>query len=148
MFNVSIMNGKFPEAWKIAQVTPIFKNGEAIERSNYRPMSVLHFLSKLFEKFAFDQLYRYLDKNNILPPSKSGFRTLHSTVSSLLKQTDDWYSTLDDIVLVGVVFVDLKKASTPSTTHFCAVSLNNVEFKKRSFNGSIHTFQKGSNIIE
>ena len=121
IFNASIMNGKFPEAWKIARVTPIFKYGETTERSNYRPISVLPLLSKLFEKLAFDQLYRYLNKNNLLSLSQSGFRTLHSTVSSLLKDTDDWYSTLDDSELVGVVFVDLKKAfDTVSHSLLCS----------------------------
>ena len=66
MFNVSIMNGKFPDAWKIARITPIFKNGETTERSNYRPISVFPIRSKLFEKLAFDRLYRYLNKNNLL----------------------------------------------------------------------------------
>ena len=110
MFNVSIIFWKFKGAWKIARVTQIFKNSETAERSNYRPISVLSILSKLFEKLGFDQLYRYLNRNNLLSPSQSGFKTLHSTVSSLLKETDDWYSTLDDSELVDVVFVDLKKA--------------------------------------
>ena len=64
----------------------------------------------LFERLVFNQLYQHLNTNDLLAPSQSGFRTLHSTATALLRCTDDWYSGLDVGKYVGVIFVDLKRA--------------------------------------
>ena len=50
MFNTSLETSQFPDSWKVARVTPIFKGGDKTEKSNYRPISVLPVISKLFEK--------------------------------------------------------------------------------------------------
>ena len=64
----------------------------------------------MFEKLVSNQLYKYLDHNGLLSPSQSGFRRLHSTVTCLLKNSDYWYTELDSGQIVGMVFVDVKKA--------------------------------------
>ena len=110
LFNTSIETSLFPDLWKVARVTPIFKAGDRANKSNYRPISVLPVISRLFEKLIYNQLYQFLNENGLLAPEQSGFRALHSTVSSLLKNTDDWYSGIDLGKLVGIVYVDLKKA--------------------------------------
>ena len=61
IFNLSIATGVFPDSWKIARVSPIFKNGQTDDQSNYRPISVLPVLSRIFEKLIFNQFYKYLD---------------------------------------------------------------------------------------
>ena len=83
---------------------------EKTEKSNYRPISVLPVISRLFEKIVYDQLYQHMEKNNLFSSDQSGFLRLHSTLTCLLKNTDDWYSGLDLGQLVGLVFIDLKKA--------------------------------------
>ena len=110
MFNTSLETSQFPDCWKNARITPIFKEGDRTERSNYRLISVLPVISRLFEKLVFDQLYEYLVRNNLIHPGQSGFLKLHSTLTCLLKNTDDWYSGLDTGQLMGTVFIDLKKA--------------------------------------
>ena len=72
IFNLSIATGVFPDSWKIARVVPIFKSGQANERSNYRPISVLPCVSRVFEKIIYNQLYDYLDRNKLLFPSSLG----------------------------------------------------------------------------
>ena len=62
IFNLSINTGKFPDCWKTSCVAPILKSGEHDDRSNYRPISVLPVVSRLFEKLIYDQLYNHLDK--------------------------------------------------------------------------------------
>ena len=57
-----------------------------------------------------DQLYHCMNENGHFSPVQSGFLHLHSTATSLLKSTDDWYNGMDLGRLVGVVFIDLKKA--------------------------------------
>ena len=73
-------------------------------------MSVLPVVLRLYERLVFNQLYQHLSKNDLLAPSQSRFRTLHSTATALLKRTNDLYSGLDVGKYVGVIFIDLKKA--------------------------------------
>ena len=110
MFNTSIETSQFPNLWKLARITPIFKGGDRSDKSNYRPISILPVMSRLFEKLIADQLYQYMNENDMFSSNQSGFRRLHSTLTCLLKNTDDWYSGLDLGKLVGLVFIDLKKA--------------------------------------
>ena len=110
LFNIAIETSTFPDSWKIARVTPIFKEGEKCVRSNYCPISVLPVMARLFEKLVFDQLSQYLDENGCLSPDQSGSRALHSTVTSLLRCTDNWYNGLDTVQMTGLIFIDLKKA--------------------------------------
>ena len=110
IFNFSIFSGSFPDSWKIARVAPIFKGGQRDDRSNYRPISVLPVVSRLFEKLIYDQLYHYLDKNRYLGSHQSGFRSLHSVVTCLLKATNDWYLDIDRGKYTAMIFIDLKKA--------------------------------------
>ena len=65
---------------------------------------------KIFEKIIFDQLYAYLNDNNLLSQCQSGFRPLCSTLTALLEATSDWRVNVDNELLNGVVFIDLKKA--------------------------------------
>ena len=110
LFNTSLETGIFPDIWKISRVAPIYKEGDKSEKSNYRPISVLPVISRLFERLLYDQLYQHLNSNNLLPKEQSGFRKLHSTLTCLIKSTDEWYSALDNGQLVGLVLIDLKKA--------------------------------------
>ena len=69
----------------------IFKGGSKSNPGTYRPISIIPVIAKIFfEKIIFDQLYEYLNTNEILTPCQSGFRSLHSTVTALLQATSDW----------------------------------------------------------
>lgn len=57
-----------------------------------------------------DQLYGYLDSNNLLHTCQSGFRSFHSTLTALLEATSDWSMNIDNGLVNGVVFIDVKKA--------------------------------------
>ena len=65
LFNTSIETSQLPDSWKVARITPIFKDGDKTEKSNYRPISVLSVISKLFEKLVFNQLYQYMKENGV-----------------------------------------------------------------------------------
>ena len=110
LFNTSLETSIFPDLWKIARVAPIYKEGDKGEKSNYRPISVLPVISRLFERLVYNQLYQHLNSNSLLANEQSGFRTLHPTLTCLLKNTDDWYSGLENGQLVGLLLIDLKKA--------------------------------------
>ena len=117
IFNTAISTEFFPDEWKLARATPIFKNGKTSDFKNYRPISTIPVVAKVFEKVIYDQLYKFLNDNKLLSNCQSGFRSLHSTVTALLKATDDWRLNIDNSLINGVVFLDLKKAFD-SANHF------------------------------
>ena len=110
IFNKIISTGIFPTDWKLAKVTPIFKKGKKDEMNNYRPIPVISVVAKIFEKLIFEQLYEYLNNNNLISASQSGFRTLHSTLTALIETVDNWSINIDNGLLNGVIFINLKKA--------------------------------------
>ena len=110
IYNCSLATGIFPDDWKVARISPIYKSGDKQECGNYRPISVLSVAAKVFEKLMSDQLNGYLRKENILTKSQSGFRKGHSTTSSLLSTTNSWLINMDSGLINGVLFLDLKKA--------------------------------------
>ena len=69
IFNKTISTSIFPTDWKLARVTPIFKKGKKDDMNNYRPISVISVVAKIFEKFTFEQLYEYLNNNNLISVS-------------------------------------------------------------------------------
>ena len=101
------------------------KGNDRRDMGNYRPISILPIISKVFEKEVFQQLYHYLKANSILSKFQSGFRPLHSTVSALIQMCDDWSDSMDKGKLTGVVFLDIRKAFD-SVDH--SILLEKVQF--------------------
>ena len=110
IFNVSLQRAIFPNDWKLAKVTPIFKEGNKADCGNYRPISVISAVAKLFEKLVYRQLSSFLRLNGILVEQQSGFRHQHSTQTALLTSTNEWLFNMDRGLLSGILFLDLKKA--------------------------------------
>ena len=110
LFNKPQMSGIFPDDWKCARVTPLFKQGESSDLNNYRPISVISVAAKVFKRIVYDQLYNLLSSEEIISKQQSGFRSLHSTVTALLEATDSWAFNIDRGYVNAVVFLDLKKA--------------------------------------
>ena len=92
------------------QVSPIFKNGSKTDLNNYRLTSVIPAVAKIFEKISYDQLYNYLNVNDLLTSCQSGFCSLLSTLTALLEASNNWCVNVDKGLLNGVIFIDLKKA--------------------------------------
>ena len=102
--------GKRPKEWKLARVTPIFKDGCKCSVNNYRPISVLPVTLKVLERAVHDQLYSFLVSQGLLTQEQSGFRKLHSTTSALTHFLDQIQQDIDGGRCCGVLFLDLKKA--------------------------------------
>ena len=117
IFNQSLVTGIFPSDWKMAKVSPIFKNGSKSDLNNYRPISVIPTVAKIFEKIIYDQLYQYLNENGLLNSGQSGFRSLHSTLTALLETNDSWCVNIDRSLLYGVIVIGLKKAFDTINDH-------------------------------
>ena len=108
--NHSINNSVFPNKWKEAKVTPVYKNGSHEEVNNYRPISILPVMSKVLEKHVHDSLSEFLGEFDLLHKTQSGFRSQHSCETALVNMIDSWLDAIDKGKMIGVVLVDFKKA--------------------------------------
>ena len=95
IFNTSFVQGKVPDALKIARVVPILKKGDPSIFSNYRPISVLTSISKLLEKLVYKRIITFLDSNNILHDNQFGFRKHRSTEHALQFLTHKLYEAVE-----------------------------------------------------
>jgi hypothetical protein len=108
LFNKCILNSIFPTELKCANVYPVYKKDNPMIKKNYRPVSVLTSISKVFEKLVAQQLCDF--ENCILHPYIAAFRKQYSCQSVLLKLTEEWRAALDKGKYVGTVLMDLSKA--------------------------------------
>ena len=108
--NLSINLSSFPTHCKIAKLKPIYKKGSKSDPANYRPISLLPLISKVIEKVIHDQMQNYLDKNKILYPYQSGFRSKYSTNSALTYLTNFVSEGFDKGIYTGMILIDLQKA--------------------------------------
>ena len=110
IFNTSLKTGIFPDALKVAKITPIYKTGDKTLLNNYRPISVLSVFSKILEKIFYTRLIKHLNSYKILNESQYGFRQNRSTAMALIDLVDHITSALDENKYTLGVFIDLKKA--------------------------------------
>ena len=106
----SIQSGVFPRDLKIARITPIHKEGPFTDPSNYRPISSLFYLSKIYEKFFSQRLMKFCNKYSIISAKQFGFQRGISTSDALLSLTEDIYSALDERLHFLAAIIDVKKA--------------------------------------
>ena len=88
----------------------IYKEGEPTDLSNYRPISLLPTISKIFERIIHIQLQEYFNSNNLLAEQQYGFRPNHSTEYAAVKLVDHISNTMDGHKIPGTIFIDLSKA--------------------------------------
>ena len=96
LFNDSVSEGIFPECFKTAKIIPIFKSSYSNSTVSYRHISMLAFLSKIFEKLMSARLEdSYLKSNNILCTNQFGFPKNSNTSNAIIEFLDYVYSSLD-----------------------------------------------------
>ena len=110
MINLSLQQGIFPKELKIANVLPLFKANDTSVLNNYRPVSLLCVLSKVYEKVMYNRLIRFLEYFNILFENQFGFRKLHSSYMALMVLTDKLIKSLEKGEFVIGVYLDFSKA--------------------------------------
>jgi hypothetical protein len=110
IINQSIKMSIFPAPLKIAKIIPIHKKDDMKLFDNYRPISILPSVSKVFERVIYNQIYNYFDINNLFHPSQYGFRSKHSTELALIELVQKIINSMDNNELPLHIFLDLSKA--------------------------------------
>ena len=108
LINLSIRTSNLPENLKRAQLAPLHKKNDPMEKSNFQPVSVLTTISKLYEKVLSEQLSLYFD--DIFDQYLCAFRKGHGCQTTLLRPLEDWRGALDRNEYVAAVLMDLSKA--------------------------------------
>ena len=110
IINQSLFTGKFPDKLKVAKVIPLFKKDDKLVMDNYRPVSLLTSVSKVFEKVAHRQLSNYFTNNSLFYKSQYGFRAEHSTEYASLELIDRVIDSFENKLTPISIFMDLSKA--------------------------------------
>ena len=111
IINLSFSTGIYPNNLKIAKIIPVFKNkGSNLQCNNYRPISLLSNINKIFEKLMYTRLYNFLDIHNCIYNLQFGFREKHSTNHALFSITEKIREALDNNNFACGIFIDLQKA--------------------------------------
>ena len=110
IINLSLKTGVFPESLKIAKVIPIFKQGCRLLCNNYRPISILSALSKIFEKCVLNQITFYFILEGLFTDNQYGFRRGRTTTDCLVDLIEEITVALDQGEYALSIFLDLSKA--------------------------------------
>ena len=110
IINQCLKSGIFPDKLKIAKVIPVYKKGDNSSINNYRPISLLPVISKLFERIIHTQLMEYFQSNNLLFSHQYGFRQGHSTEFAIIEFIDRTLKTMSNNKIPLSIFIDLSKA--------------------------------------
>ena len=131
-FNNSLSCSTFPTAMKYAEVTPIHKKDDKTDKENYRPISILPNLSKVYERLMYNQIYPYFQ--TIFSKFQCGFRKGFNAQHCLLAMVEKWRKTLDGGGETGAVLTDLSKAFDCIDHNLLIAKLNACGFEKQSIN--------------
>lgn len=110
LFNTIFTTSKFPLAWKLAKIRPIKKKQVGTDPVEYRPISILPALSKVFEVLVKDQITNYIKAKNLLYTNQSGFRKSHSTTSVVLDISERIRENVDKKWASVLLLLDFSKA--------------------------------------
>lgn len=110
IFNNCIEQAIWPDALKKAEIIPIHKGKEKCKHENYRPISLISNIAKIFEKIIHKRLYNFIKKNNIISTSQFGFMKNIGTKDALCQLTKILNENMDKSIPSIVTFLDLAKA--------------------------------------
>lgn len=108
LFNLSLHCNLFPSKWKVSYINPIYENGDKSDIKNYRPISIISAVSKIFEKIIYCKLFNIVGKR--ISPKQHGFIPKKSTISNLIELNEYLTSNIPGGGQVDVIYTDFAKA--------------------------------------
>ena len=105
LFNLSLLQGTYPNKWKTAKIVPLFKGGEKTLVKNYRPVSLLPLPGKLLEKIVHSRMANYFDTYGLLNTKQDGVRSGCFTIDTVAKFTDDVLININKACCSLAVFI-------------------------------------------
>lgn len=110
VINSLLSDGHFPEQLKLSRICPIFKKGDRDKPESYRPISIVPILSKVIEIVVFEQIYEFLENNNLFSTSQFGFRSGRSTLDAIDTLVCDVIEAFESRAFAWATLCDLSKA--------------------------------------
>ena len=106
--NHALKESTFPDEPKQSEVIPVYKKLDPLQKENYRPVSLLPHISKVFERVIYQQINNFME--NKISKCVTGFRKSHGTQHSLIAMLEKWEKALDKEENISAIFMDLSKA--------------------------------------
>ena len=110
LWRASLDAGKLPKVTKTSVVTPVFKKGDRSKAENYRPISLISHLGKIFERIVTKAISSYMKDANLYNSRQHGFQSGRSCLSQLLQHHQAILEALQNHDAVDVVYLDFAKA--------------------------------------
>jgi hypothetical protein len=132
VINQALATGIFPQKLKLAKVIPVYKKNEITLLDNYRPISLLPVLSKVFEKIISTQIHEHFQNNNLFFSKQYGFREHHSTELAQIELVDNIILNLDNGKLPLNIYIDLSKAFDTIDHNILLHKLKHYGFTEKS----------------
>ena len=136
LFNLSVQDALYPNIFKKAKCVPIFKGSplDPYLPVNYRPISILNCLNKTLERLLHNQMYEYMESNNIFPDFQYGYRKRRNTSQAVLKLNDIIETNKLKNKVTIAIFMDLSKAFDTVDKDILCSKLYNIGFSINSSN--------------
>ena len=110
IYNSSLREGKVPDNWRNAIVTPVYKKGPKIKAENYWPISLTRICCKVMEHVIPSNIMAYLDEHHLLHSNQHGFRKKLSCETHLIQFVQDISDTLNESGQTDIIVMDFSKA--------------------------------------
>ena len=123
LYSISAACNSVPASWQTANVSALYKKDDVTDKQNYRPISLLSIPGKLMETAVSRTITTHLSDHNLGNSHQWAYKKGHSTELLQVKMVEDWRCALDKNLIVGIVFVDFRKAfdSIPHD-QFCSIN--------------------------
>ena len=135
LFNHILDCSIIPQQWKLGEITPVCKKGCSLGKVNYRPLTILQSLSKVFERLVHRRMSPYFEE--IYHKYVFAYRTYHGCETAIPSLTEQWKQDLDNHKEIGIVAMDLSKA-------FDSLSHNLIVLKLREYGAE----DKTTNLVK
>ena len=128
--NNSLKESTFPDELKQSEVIPVYKKLDPLQKENYRPVSLLPHISKVFERVIYNQINSFMETK--ISKCVTGFRKSHGTQHSLIVILEKWKKALDKEENMSATFMDLSKAFDTINHDLLLAKLKAYDFSKQA----------------